>query len=294
MDALKGNIFEILNGNKQFQIPVYQRHYSWEQEHCKRLWDDIVEMCQNNREAHFIGPIVNIAEQAMPTGVQKFMIIDGQQRITTLMLLLIALRDFALEPGDKLCRRIDNMLLKNEYEDGREHYKLLLTEQDDKIFTGLVGRFPVEPSWKSSRIYRNYRLFCDDVRKGTLTPDQIYQSIGKLQIVNITLSRSVDDAQAIFESLNSTGKELSQSDLIRNYVLMGLEADEQNDIYRHLWKPMENLFSYEKKDEYMDGFFRHYLTMKIRRIPRFDRVYDELKAYHARNRTLSMRSARTE
>lgn len=290
MDALKGNIFEILNGNKQFQIPVYQRHYSWEQEHCKRLWEDIVEMCQNNREAHFIGSIVNIAEQVMPTGVQKFMIVDGQQRITTLMLLLIALRDCALEPKDKLCRRIDNMLLKNEYEDGREQYKLLLTEQDDRIFTGLVDRLPAESSWKSSRIYRNYRLFCDDVRKGTLTPDQIYQSIGKLQIVNITLSRGVDDAQAIFESLNSTGKELSQSDLVRNYVLMGLEADEQNDIYRHLWKPMEDLFSYEKRDEYMDVFFRHYLTMKIRRIPRFDRVYDELKAYHARNRTLSMRA----
>lgn len=289
MDALKGNIFEILNGNKQFQIPVYQRHYSWEQEHCKRLWEDIVEMCQNNREAHFIGSIVNIAEQVMPTGVQKFMIVDGQQRITTLMLLLIALRDCALEPKDKLCRRIDNMLLKNEYEDGREQYKLLLTEQDDRIFTGLVDRLPAESSWKSSRIYRNYRLFCDDVHKGTLTPDQIYQSIGKLQIVNITLSRGVDDAQAIFESLNSTGKELSQSDLVRNYVLMGLEADEQNDIYRHLWKPMEDLFSYEKRDEYMDGFFRNYLTMKIRRIPRFDRVYDELKAYHARNRELSIR-----
>lgn len=292
MDALKGNIFEILNGNKQFQIPVYQRHYSWEQEHCKRLWDDIVEMCQNNREAHFIGPIVNIAEQVMPIRVQKFMIIDGQQRITTLMLLIIALRDYVLERlEDKTIAHLSiEKLLKNESGSEKERNKLLLTEQDDKVFTGLVDRLSVESSWKSSRIYRNYRQFCEYVRKGTLTPEQIYQSIGKLQIVNITLSRSVDDAQAIFESLNSTGKELSQSDLVRNYVLMGLEADEQNDIYKHFWKPMEDLFSYEKRDEYMDVFFRHYLTMKIRRIPRFDRVYDELKAYHARNRTLSMRS----
>ena len=114
MDALKGNIFEILNGNKQFQIPVYQRYYSWEQEHCKRLWNDLVEMHQRHRDAHFIGPIVNIAEQVMPTGVQKFMIIDGQQRITTLMLLLIALRDYALDHPDGNSinhRRIDNMLL---------------------------------------------------------------------------------------------------------------------------------------------------------------------------------------
>ena len=292
MDALKGNIFEILNGNKQFQIPVYQRYYSWEQEHCKRLWNDLVEMHQRHRDAHFIGPIVNIAEQVMPTGVQKFMIIDGQQRITTLMLLLIALRDYALDhPDDKSInhRRIDNMLLKNEYEEGPEHYKLLLTEQDNKIFTGLVERLPAESGWKTSRIYKNYKVFVEYVQSKVLTPAEIYQSIGQLQIVNITLDRTVDDAQAIFESLNSTGKELSQSDLIRNNVLMGLAPAEQTDIYMHLWKPMENLFSNEMRDEYMDKFFRNYLTMKIGRIPRFDRVYDEFKVYRAKQEKLSIR-----
>lgn len=292
MDALKGNIFEILNGNKHFQIPVYQRYYSWEQEHCKRLWNDLVEMHQRHRDAHFIGPIVNIAEQVMPTGVQKFMIIDGQQRITTLMLLLIALRDYALDhPDDKSInhRRIDNMLLKNEYEEGPEHYKLLLTEQDNKIFTGLVERLPVDSGWKTSRIYKNYKVFVEYVQSKALTPAEIYQSIGQLQIVNITLDRTVDDAQAIFESLNSTGKELSQSDLIRNYVLMGLAPEEQNDIYLHLWKPMENLFSLEKRDEYMDKFFRNFLTMKIGRIPKFDVVYDEFKMYRIKQENLSIR-----
>lgn len=97
MDARKGNIYEILNGNKQFLIPVYQRYYSWDIEQCKRLWNDIVEMQKKRKMGHFVGSIVNIAEQAMPTGVQKYMIIDGQQRMTTLSLLLLALRDYALK-----------------------------------------------------------------------------------------------------------------------------------------------------------------------------------------------------
>ena len=115
MDATKGNIYAILNGNKQFLIPVYQRYYSWDLEQCKRLWDDIVEMQKKNKAGHFVGSIVNIAEQAMPTGVQKFMIIDGQQRMTTLALLLISLRDYAIEhPEDTTInfRRINSMLLK--------------------------------------------------------------------------------------------------------------------------------------------------------------------------------------
>ena len=113
MDATKGNIYAILNGNKQFLIPVYQRYYSWDLEQCKRLWDDIVEMQKKNKAGHFVGSIVNIAEQAMPTGVQKFMIIDGQQRMTTLALLLISLRDYAMEhPEDTTInlRRINSML----------------------------------------------------------------------------------------------------------------------------------------------------------------------------------------
>lgn len=108
----------------------------------------------------------------------------------------------------------------------------------------------------------------------------MYESIGKLQIVNITLDRAVDDAQAIFESLNSTGKELSESDLIRNYVLMGLEPSEQAYVYEHLWRPVEQLFIYETQGTVMDAFFRHYLTMKLSRIPKQGRVYEEFKLYH--------------
>lgn len=282
MDARKGNIFEILNGNKQFLIPVYQQYYSWDIEQCRRLWNDIVDMQKRNKAGHFVGSIVNIAEQAMPTGVQKYMIIDGQQRMTTLTLLLLALRDYAIQhPEDTTInsRRIDNMLLKNEYEVGDERYKLLLTETDRDILIRLVESKPI-PEGTKSRLIDNYKFFSGKIADRDLQPAEIYESIGKLQIVNITLDRTMDDAQAIFESLNSTGKELSESDLIRNYVLMGLEPSEQTYVYEHLWRPMEQLFVYETQDSVMDSFFRHYLTMKLTRIPKQGRVYEEFKLYH--------------
>lgn len=282
MDATKGNIYSILNGNKQFLIPVYQRYYSWDIEQCKRLWNDIEDMQKHNKYGHFVGSIVNIAEQAMPTGVQKYMIIDGQQRITTLTLMLIALRDYAIKhPEDASInyRRIDNMLLKNEYEDGDERYKLLLTENDRDILISLVERKPI-PDNTISRLLVNYEYFAGQIEKNKLLPSEIYESIGKLQIVNITLDRTIDDAQAIFESLNSTGKELSESDLIRNYILMGLKNDEQMYVYEHMWRPMELLFEYEKQGSVMDRFFRDYLTMKLTRIPKIDNIYEEFKSYH--------------
>lgn len=254
MDATKGNIYSILNGNKQFLIPVYQRYYSWDIEQCKRLWNDIEDMQKHNKYGHFVGSIVNIAEQAMPTGVQKYMIIDGQQRITTLTLMLIALRDYAIKHPEDMSinyRRIDNMLLKNEYEDGDERYKLLLTENDRDILISLVERKPI-PDNTISRLLVNYEYFAGQIEKNKLLPSEIYESIGKLQIVNITLDRTIDDAQAIFESLNSTGKELSESDLIRNYILMGLKNDEQMYVYEHMWRPMELLFEYEKQGSVME------------------------------------------
>lgn len=282
MDARKGNIYEILNGNKQFLIPVYQRYYSWDIDQCKRLWNDIVEMQKKGKLGHFVGSIVNIAEQAMPTGVQKFMIIDGQQRTTTLTLLLLALRDYAIaNPADTTinAKRIDNMLLKNEYESGDERYKLLLTETDRDILISLIESKPIADGTKS-KLLDNYKYFVGKIADQELSPAEIYESIGKLQIVNITLDRTMDDAQAIFESLNSTGKELSESDLIRNYVLMGLEPTEQTYVYEHMWRPMELMFSYETQDTLMDKFFRDYLTMKLTRIPKQGRVYDEFKLYH--------------
>lgn len=296
MDATKGNIYAILNGNKQFLIPMYQRYYSWEIEQCSRLWNDIVEMQKKAKVGHFVGSIVNIAEQAMPTGVQKFMIIDGQQRLTTLSLLLIGLRDYAENhPEDTAInsRRIDNMLLKNEYENGDERYKLLLTETDRELLIDLVEKKPIKDPRKS-RILSNYKFFVEKISNMELEPKDVYEAIGKLQIVNITLDRNVDDAQAIFESLNSTGKELSESDLIRNYVLMGLEPAEQKYVYEHMWRPMELLFDYKNQSSIMDRFFRDYLTMKMTRIPKIDRIYETFKTYQLNCEFASIRDLCTD
>lgn len=282
MDANKSNIYKILDGSKQFVVPVYQRYYSQDIAQCERLWNDIVKMQKAEKSSHFVGSIVNIAEKAMPTGVQKYMIIDGQQRMTTLTLLLLALRDYALDnPEDKTinARRIDNKLLSNNDEDGDDRYKLILTETDRDTLIALVQRKPQNPN-SSTRIISNYKYFTGKIKDMDLSPADVYESIGKLQIVNITLDRNDDDAQAIFESLNSTGKELSESDLIRNYVLMGLVAKEQTYIYEHLWRPMELLFQYDKQDVTMDRFFRDYLTMKQARIPKIDKIYEEFKSYH--------------
>ena len=184
------------------------------------------------------------------------MIIDGQQRLTTLTLMLIALRDYsAAHPEDKTisAHRINNMLLKNDCEEGDECYKLLLTETDRKLLIDLIEKKPI-PASEQSRLLSNHKFFADKIADMKLQPQEVYEAIGKLQIVNITLDRNVDDAQAIFESLNSTGKELSESDLIRNYVLMGLKPSEQRYMYEHMWRPMELLFDYERQDLSWTGF----------------------------------------
>lgn len=282
MDATKGNMYQILNGFKQFIIPVYQRLYSWDEAQCNRLWQDIVAMQKNGRIGHFVGSIVNIAEVAMPTGVQKFMIIDGQQRMTTLTLLLVALRDYAVaHPNDTSINApmINSMCLKNDYQTGDDRYKLFLTAADRDTLIQLIEAMPI-PEGVSNRIVDNYRFFAKKVAMMEITPAQIYESIGKLQIVNITLDRQVDDPQAIFESLNSTGKELSESDLIRNYVLMGLDNEEQTYVYENLWRPTELLFEPDPQSQVMDKFFRDYLTMKQGRIPNINRVYETFKQYH--------------
>lgn len=284
MDAGKGNIYTIMNGSKQFIIPVYQRLYSWDIDQCSTLWNDIVSLEREGKKAHFVGSIVNIAETAMPTGVQRFMIIDGQQRLTTLTLMMIALRNYIdAHPGETNLKasKIEHVFLKNEDESGEDQYKLLLTQSDKETLIALIENKPM-PDQHSVRIKENYDYFVHQIESLLINPDQVYDSIGRLQIVNITLERDADDPQAIFESLNSTGKELSQSDLIRNNVLMGLDSKTQSVVYNNIWRPMEMLFTSDS-EIVMDSFFRDYLTMKELRIPRMRNVYDAFKIYRRDN-----------
>ncbi|GHU54921.1 hypothetical protein FACS1894132_10270 [Clostridia bacterium] len=287
MLATPGNVYQVLDGNRQYVIPVYQRTYSWQREQCEQLWKDIVKMQKSNSAGHFVGSIVNVTENAMPIGVQQFMIIDGQQRLTTLSLLLIALRDYAhdhCQPGSGPDNNeinedmITNTHLVNMYASGDSKYKLFLTQGDRDALMKLIERSPIAEGTKS-RLLDNYAFFREFIAKMELSLTEVYQSIGKLQIVNITLDRNIDDPQAIFESLNSTGIDLSQSDLIRNHLLMCLDASKQALLYDTLWHPTELLFEYEKASEHMDNFFRDYLTMKLGRVPNQKKVYEEFKIY---------------
>lgn len=276
-----GNIYGILEGSKQYVIPVYQRIYSWGQPQCNRLWADIVQMHKRQKTGHFIGTIVNVAERMAPVGIQAFMIIDGQQRLTTLSILLLALRDYAKTHPDCGINsdEINENYLVNKFKTGTDKFKLLLTQSDRDVLIKRIAGSPI-PEGLKSRVLDNYTFFTGKISKCEITPAELFQAIGRLQLVSITLERGHDDPQAIFESLNSTGMDLKDSDLIRNYLLMALDSEVQSDIYNNIWRPTELLFDYEHQSELLDNFFRDYLTMKLGRIPRKTEVYKEFREYH--------------
>lgn len=287
MIADKGSIMTIFTGYKQFAIPVYQRIYSWGLAQCERLWTDILYMHNEHKQGHFVGSIVNVAEQVTPMGCQKFVIIDGQQRMTTLTLLLLAIRNYIQKHPDETGitpEIITSNCLINEH--CAEKYKLLLTQTDAEIMKQLIEGLPVAKDI-NSKLLTNYYFFVNRIEEKVVSISNLYTSIQKLQIVNITLDRNVDDPQLIFESLNSTGIDLSQADLIRNHVLMGLTSEMQIFIYENIWHKMELLFIYDARDEAMDRFFRDYLTMYLGRIPREKEVYQEFKAFSRQGRFAS-------
>lgn len=234
MNAFKSTIYKYLGGTCQYLIPLYQRTYNWEREQCTRLWNDIVNLHTTHKEGHFLGSIVRIDEDAA-AGSTRAMLIDGQQRLTTVTLLLVALRDYAAEHPD--CgtnpNKITDTLLINQYETGDAKYKLLLTQTDRKTLIKKIEGSPIPDSLKS-RVVDNYTFFFDRINKAEVAPADLYNAIGKLQIVDIVLDRQYDDPQAIFESLNSTGMDLKDSDLIRNHLLMGVDSITQSDIYNNI------------------------------------------------------------
>ena len=282
MDIEKGSIYNLLNGQCQYIIPVYQRKYSWLADvHCARLWNDIVKMEKGHKKHHFVGSIVSIAEKKALMGVQKQLIIDGQQRMTTLSILMIALRDYLKDimPEDEFEDNITDMVLKNPKRKGEDAYKMLLTDTDKEVMIKLVDGMKIGEN-EDSQIYTNYLYFKRKVAEGVLSPEQIYESISKLDIVGIILDKEQgDEPQLIFESLNSTGMDLSKSDLIRNFILMGLDNEEQIKIYNNYWKPFEGYFKNPDVPERMDRFFRDYLVMKKGAYVNFAYIYDVFKDY---------------
>ena len=284
MKASEAQLFGVLRKSPQFIIPIYQRTYSWREKECRQLWDDIVRAGSNDAiPLHFFGSIVYIQEGlSLITHQEPLLVIDGQQRLATVMILLAALAE-ALGDENELIEgfsasKLRNYYLLNPSESGERHYKLLLSQADRETLISIVDNreFPMS---HSLRLKKNFDLFKDLIaeQQGDLTP--IYKGVAKLVIVEIALSRDQDNPQLIFESLNSTGRELSQADLVRNFILMELKPEIQTRIYKELWQPMEIMFGQEAYETDFNEFMRYYLTVKTGEIPRLNDVYEVFKEY---------------
>ncbi len=281
-DAIKLLDFIGKSQEKQFVIPIYQRMYSWEKEHCEQLWDDIVKTGGNDQiEGHFIGSIVFVHDGIYTTNYNELLIIDGQQRLTTITLLFIALRDH-LNDEDELLEKFSRQKIQNRYlinsdEKGDKKFKLILSEPDRDTLLSLIDKDRRKPSEPSLKIMENFKLFEEWIRKNTDKLETIFKGLEKLMVVEISLERDKDNPQLIFESMNSKGIELTQTDLIRNYIVMETEVEKQESFYNQYWRAMEEDF--KQNETLFNQFVRHYLTIKTREIPNINKVYEAFKDY---------------
>ncbi|GAA7967905.1 DUF262 and DUF1524 domain-containing protein [Helicobacter pylori] len=263
------------NQNNQLVIPIYQRLYSWEKEQCKQLWDDIVKTGGSDQiEGHFIGSILYVLDGITHSN-NILLIIDGQQRLTTITLLLTALRDHW---SDKR-KEIEDHYLINSDKDGDKKFRLILSESDKDTLLSLIDKDRRKPSEPSSKIMENFKLFEEWIRKNTNQLETIFKGLEKLMIVEIALEKGKDDPQLIFESMNSKGMELTQTDLIRNYIVMETEIEKQEGFYNKYWRSMEDELKQSKREDLFNKFVRHYLTIKTREIPNINKVYVAFKDY---------------
>ncbi len=284
---MKANELPINNflqaANVQFVIPVYQRNYDWNQNQCKQLITDIINVELDNRTSHFIGSIVFIHEGAYSTSeVKELVIIDGQQRLTTINILYVALYRFAKESGNEAdSNRLYNMFLINQFV-SESDYKLKLkqTDNNSKAFSAIING--TEKAYdKFSNVIENYNFFKQQINNENF--ETILKGLKRLIFVEVSLERGNDDPQRIFESLNSTGLDLSQSDLIRNFILMDLEPEDQHKVFAEIWNPIEeNARDLTKQSSMVSDYIRDYLTLRNNKIPNKSKVYAEFKKLYFR------------
>lgn len=275
MNGNAQKLIKYLDGaSKRFIIPVYQRNYDWKMEHCKQLYDDLVKIIRQNRKSHFFGSIVSV--QSESGTMEEFLIIDGQQRLTTISLLLLAIYHL-LSSGKMVSRdhQLTDKILKkyliDEYEPEEKRIKLKPIKNDQKAFGILFDQD--EEYIPDSNLTINYRYFYDRIQHGELDIDVLFDAICKLEVINISLNHE-DNPQLIFESLNSTGLNLSEGDKIRNYILMGLPNDQQTKFYEKYWNRIESYTDYD-----VSSFVRDYLSIKQQSTPNMNSVYPTFKKY---------------
>ncbi|MDQ3281603.1 MAG: DUF262 domain-containing protein [Acidobacteriota bacterium] len=272
MKASETKLQPILEGTKQYVVPMFQRTYSWDRKEWSVLWEDLADlMGETDPRPHFIGSIVTMPARTVPEGVAKYLLIDGQQRLTTILILLSAVRDRAKTMEGHLAAQIEELLLTNRYQAGNDVYKLLPTQGDRDSFIDIV-RGDVT-TLRDDSISKAYQYFERHVR--ALSSERVEKLremiVSKLILVSIVLEHD-DNPHLIFESLNAKGRPLSQADLIRNYFFMRLPFDAQEHLYFQVWRPMQ-----ERLRDDLTEFIRHFL-MKDGDVVKQTDVYFALKA----------------
>jgi uncharacterized protein with ParB-like and HNH nuclease domain len=280
MDSRESTLFSLLDGSKQYTIPHYQRLYSWDFKQVEALFADVVKLAKNLSARHFVGSIVYVSHPAKASGINNFVVIDGQQRLTTLSMLLLAVIDsLKLTDGD-VKRRLNRTIRNSDESPSSDEYlKLKLTRQDNTSYRQIVHSIssgePLNPD--GSKVHKNFKHLVNLLAEADVPADSVWEAITRLDIVYISLEKGKDDPQAIFESLNSTGKNLSSTDLIRNYVLMDQEQAVQENLYENYWCKIEELFA-DRKDTEFDEFTRAHLAFIQEKYPKKTDVYDQFKA----------------
>jgi|YelNatPaOPRAMG01_1025707.scaffolds.fasta_scaffold48925_1 uncharacterized protein with ParB-like and HNH nuclease domain len=270
MQAKETKLQDIIEGTKQYILPLFQRSYSWDKKEWDVLWEDLCELSEiENPRSHFIGSIVNMPTTSVPEGVSKYMLIDGQQRITTVFIILALLRDLAKQNNEiEFAEEINNTLLVNPYKRGTDYYKLMPTQIDREEFQKLIQN---QLDGNESQIKKAYNYFDSKLKRNPIEKDQLKKLITNyLSIVSIVLDND-DNPYLVFESLNAKGRPLIQADLIKNYFFMRIHYDQQNEVYTRYWQPMES-----RLGDKLTDYIRHYLMMEGAIVKQND-VYHSLK-----------------
>ncbi len=274
MQARETTLREIIQGEKQYIVPLFQRPYSWEKSQWEQLWNDIIELLDNEfNSPHFFGSIVTMQIESSPEGISKFLLIDGQQRLTTILILLATIRDQAnIIDSYKLVDKINNNYLTNTYEEGDNFFKLLPTQIDGQFFYDIINQENIGIKQSKNYIYECYLFFSRKIKRLSEGEcGKLIDIIGSyLIVISIVLGKD-DNPYLVFESLNAKGQPLTQADLIRNYLFMGIQGSDQDKIYEQYWLPMQNLLQ-----DNLTDFLRYYLTKKGKDI-KTNQVYFALK-----------------
>lgn len=280
MDSRESTLFSLLDGSKHYTIPHYQRLYSWDYKQVEALFNDVTKLVNLPDKRHFVGSIVYVSHPAKASGINNFVVIDGQQRLTTLSMMLLAVIDSLKLSEDDRKRRLNRTIRNSDEPSGSEEYlKLKLTRQDNGSYREIVHSVSsgIPLTHDGGRVHKNFGYITQLLEGSEISPQDLWEAITRLDLVYISLEKGKDDPQAIFESLNSTGKNLSSTDLIRNYVLMDEEQSVQENLYENYWCKIEELFS-DRKDTEFDEFTRAHLAYIQEKYPKKTDVYDQFKA----------------